>query len=255
MTSRLAALVPFLTAFAAGVGIAGCEKEAPRAVPSAAPVETTPPAPAKPPEPSGVPGLAVDRSGAMIAFERVSLDSRDAPQKLRTELERHKRFLDGQEVKMPVERRVKPAWVSMMLEALGSVGVSRALIRSETRAEFPGEVGFVPLSKAKSSPACSVVMMVLEDRGTAVWKLGGGAAGKRGKGMAGPDLTLTGETVERYAKGCPDGTVAFVAGAEGVDWGLLFDLAASTRKLPKAYFANLAVVPDVPVPGRPVTLP
>src|SRR5688500_803539 len=93
-----------------------CEKEAPRTAPSAAPLETTPPAAAKPPEPSGVPGLAVDRSGAMIAFERVSLDSRDAPRKLRTELERHRRFLDGQEVRMPVERKVNPAWVSMMLE-------------------------------------------------------------------------------------------------------------------------------------------
>ena len=197
----------------------------------------------------------MDRSGAMVAFERVSLESRDAPQKLRTELERHRRFLEGQEVKMPAERRVKPAWVSMMLEALGDVGVVRALVRTDTRAEYPGEVGFVPLSKAKSAPACSVVMMILEDRGTAVWKLGGGAAGKRGKGMAGLDLTLTAETIERYAKGCGEGSLGFVAGAEGVDWGLVFDLAASTRRLPKAYFASLAVLPEPPVPGRAVALP
>ena len=231
-----------------------CENDAPRAAPSATPAETPTAVPAKAPEPTA-PGLAVDRSGAMIAFERVSLDSRDAPQKLRTELERHKKFLEGQEVKLPVERKVKPAWVSSMLEALGDVGVSRALVRTETRAEFPGEVGFVPLSKAKSAPACSVVMMILEDRGTAVWKLGGGAAGKRGKGMAGPDLTLTGETVERYAKGCAEGTVGFVSGAEGVEWGLVFDLAASTRRLPKAYFANLALLSEAPVAGRPVTIP
>jgi hypothetical protein len=236
------------------VACVACEKEAPRAVPSAAPADTPAAAPTKPPEPTA-PGLAVDKSGAMIAFERVSLDSRDAPQKLRTELERHKRFLDGQEVKLPVERKVKPAWVSTMLEALGAVGVARVLVRTETRADFPGEVGFVSLAKAKSAPACSVVMMILEDRGTAVWKLGGGAAGKRGKGMAGPDLTLTGETVERYAKGCSDSTVGFVAGAEGVEWGLVFDLAASTRRLPKAYFTDLAVLGEPPVAGRPVTLP
>jgi hypothetical protein len=232
-----------------------CEKEAPREAAPATPVETSAPVATKPSEPSGPPGLAIDRSGAMIAFERVSLDSRDAPQKLRAELERHKRFLDGQEVKMPAERRVNPAWVGMMIDALGSVGVVRALVRTETRAEFPGEVGFVPLAKAKSSPACSVVMMITADRGTAVWKLGGGVAGKRGKGMAGPDLTLTGETVERYAKGCPDAPVGFVAGADGVDWGLVFDLAASTRRLPKASFSNLAVLGEPPVPGRPVTLP
>lgn len=232
-----------------------CEKEAPREIPSAAPKETAAPVATKPPEPSGVPGLAIDRSGAMVAFERVSLDSRDAPQKLRTELERHKRYLDGQEVKVPAERRVSPAWVAMMIDALGDVGVARALVRTETRAEFPGEVGFVPVAKAKSSPPCTVVMMITADRGTAVWKVGGGVAGKRGKGMAGPDLTLTGETVERYAKGCADASVAFVAGAEGVDWGLVFDLAASTRRLPKAYFANLAVLGTPPVPGRPVALP
>ncbi len=250
MTRRSALLLALFTA-----NLAACEKEAPKSVPSAAPAEAPAPPPPKPPEPSGVPGLAVDRSGAMIAFERVSLDSRDAPQKLRSELEKHRRFLDGQEVKVPAERRVKPAWVSMLIEALGEVGVTRALVRTETRAEYPGEVGFVPLSKAKSSPPCSVVMMILKDRGTAVWKLGGGVAGKRGKGMAGPDLTLTGETIERYAKSCTESTVGFVAGAEGVDWGLVFDLAASSRRLPKAYFASLAVVPDEPVPGRPVTLP
>lgn len=251
MTRRPALLIALLAA-----NLAACEKEAAKPVPSAAPVEAAPaPTPQKPPEPSGVPGLAVDKSGAMIAFERVSLDSRDAPQKLRSELEKHRRFLDGQEVKVPAERKVKPAWVSMLLEALGTVGVARVLVRTETRAEYPGEVGFVPLSKAKSSPACSVVMMILKDRGTAVWKLGGGVAGKRGKGMAGPDLTLTGETIERYAKSCEESTTGFVAGAEGVDWGLVFDLAASSRRLPKAYFANLAVLPDEPVPGRPVTLP
>lgn len=243
----------FFALLAVAVAVA-CEKEAPRPSLSPAPTPSPTAEPTKPPEPTA-PGLAVDRSGAMVGFERVSLESRDAPQKLRAELERHKKFIDGQELKLPVERKVKPAWVAMMIEALGSTGASRVLVRTDTRADFPGEVGFVPLSKAKSTPPCSVVAMILEDRGTAVWKVGGGAAGKRGKGMAGPDLTLTGETVERYAKSCPEGSVAFVAGAEGVEWGLVFDLAASTKRLPKAYFANLAVLGEPPVPGRPVTLP
>jgi hypothetical protein len=79
-------------------------------------------------------------------------------------------------------------------------------------------------------------------------------AGKRGKGMAGPDLTLTGETIETRAKSCPESQVIFVAGAEGVDWGLVYDLAALTKRLSKVHFAEAAIVPTTPVPGRPVEL-
>ena len=89
-----------------------------------------------------------------------------------------------------------------MLRALGAAGASRILVRSSTRTEYPQEVGFAPLARAKQAPACSVVAMITEDRGTAVWSLAGGTAGKRGKGMAGPDLTLAGEQ-SLARKRCP----------------------------------------------------
>ena len=72
--------------------------------------------------------------------------------------------------------------------------------------------------------------------------------------MAGPDLTLTGETLRQQSKSCKESDVLFVAGAEGVEWGLVYDLAASSKTFDKAYFAEAALVPEPPVPGRPVEL-
>jgi hypothetical protein len=141
-----------------------------------------------------------------------------------------------------------------MVDALGAVGATRALVRTSTRSEFPSEVGFISLDKARASPPCSVVAMITDDRGSAVWSIKGGVAGKRGKGMAGPDLTLTGETVTTHAKKCPESKVLFVGGAPGVEWGLVYDLAASTKTLPKAYFSDAAVLGESPVPGHPVDL-
>jgi hypothetical protein len=48
--------------------------------------------------------------------------------------------------------------------------------------------------------------------------------------------------------------VLFVGGAPGVEWGLVFDLAASSKTLAKAYFSEIAVLAASPVPGHPVEL-
>jgi len=184
----------------------------------------------------------------------VSLDGAGAPDRLKTELAQHREFIEGKEVRCSADRPVKPAYVATMLDALGALGAVKALVRTSTRSDFPAEVGFVSLDRARSAPPCSVVAMITEDRGSAVWSLKGGVAGKRGKGMAGPDLTLTGETVTTHAKQCPDSHTLFVAGASGVEWGLVYDLAASTKTLPKAYFTDVAVLAVPPVPGRPVDL-
>jgi hypothetical protein len=87
-----------------------------------------------------------------------------------------------------------------------------------------------------------------------VWKRNGGVAGKRAKGMAGPDLSMTGESIERVAKACKQGSVLFVAGAPEIDWGLVYDLAASTKQLKDAHFEAIGLLSQTPVPGHRIEL-
>jgi hypothetical protein len=224
--------------------------------PAPAPASTPAPeaTPTPPPRPTLPPTLIVDQSGGLVAGARVSLDTGGAVERLKSELSQHRSFIETKEVRISAERPAKPAYVAAMLDALGALGASRVLVRTSTRADFPSEVGFIALEKARAAPACSLVAMITADRGTAVWSRAGGVAGKRGKGMAGPDLTLTGETIQTRAKGCPDSQVIFVAGAEGVDWGLVYDLAASAKRLARPLFAEAALIPTPPVPGQPVDL-
>jgi hypothetical protein len=235
-------------------GTSACEDKPPPAAIAPSATATVEPTPTPPPKPTLPPTLAVDASGALVAGTRVSLDGSGAVDRLKNELAQHRAFIEGKEVHCSAERQVKPAYVATMIDALGALGAVKALVRTSTRSEFPSELGFVSLERARSSPPCSVVAMITEDRGSAVWSLKGGVAGKRGKGMAGPDLTLTGETLTTHAKQCAESHTLFVSGANGVEWGLVYDLAASTKTLPKAYFTDAAVLAVPPVPGRPVDL-
>jgi hypothetical protein len=246
IASRLAVLIASCVAF-------GCD-EKPRAEPAPSATTTTEVAPTPPPKPTLPPTLNVDASGATVAGTYVSLEARDAPAQLKSALEPHAAFLEQKEVRLSVERRAKPEHVAVMIRALGGAGASRVLVRSSTRTEYPQEVAFVPVDRGKLAPSCSVVAMITEDRGTAIWSLAGGTAGKRGKGMAGPDLTLAGETIAQRAKRCPESQVLFVAGATGVEFGLVYDLAASAKTLPKAYFSEMVLIGAAPVPGRSVEL-
>jgi hypothetical protein len=65
---------------------------------------------------------------------------------------------------------------------------------------------------------------------------------------------MTGDTLERYYKGCKPSDTLFVSGGEGIQWGLVYDLAASAKKLEKASFARLVLLAEPPTAGRPVRL-
>ena len=96
--------------------------------------------------------------------------------------------------------------------------------------------------------------MILDDRSTAIWKLSGGTASRRQKGMAGPDLSMTGETLERVGKQCKGSTDFFVSAAESVEWGLIYDLAASSQRLDKFKFERMVLLSEIPTPGHKVEL-
>jgi hypothetical protein len=233
-----------------GAALAACGCDDPKP-PAPAPTATEAPvteAP-KPAAPKGPPTLFVDDSGASIGGNRIDLSQPEGLPKLKATIDEKKSLLEGTVPTLGVDRKAKLTHVGALLDALASAGVKRALVRTTTRTDFPGELHFVPLAAASKPAPCSVIGMITEDRGSAVWKVTGGAAGKRGKGMAGPDLTLTGETVERLSKNC-DSKTFFVSAAEGVEWGLAYDLAASTKSLPKTSFTDYVLIPEKAVPGH-----
>ena len=96
--------------------------------------------------------------------------------------------------------------------------------------------------------------MILGDRSAAIWKVSGGTAIKRAKGLAGPDLSTTGETIERFAKGCKASNMFFVSADETVEWGRAYDLAASTRGLEGVKFDTMVLLEKTPTAGRKVDL-
>jgi hypothetical protein len=249
MTPRNA--VPLLLA----VLWSGCDDPPPKNPFEPSPDKAKEPPPVKEvPKPSGPPQLTIDTVGPKVGFARALLEQREGQANLRAELEKNREHFAGKPATLVVDRKAKQAHVAVFLEELGKLGSKPVTIRTETRKDYPGELAFVPENAVGDVPKCSVVAIVTEDRGTAVWKLSGGVAGKRGKGMAGPDLTMTGDTIERTAKACEESRTVFVSAAPELEWGLAFDLAASTKALPKAYFDAVVFLGTAPVPGHKVDL-
>jgi len=233
---------------------AGCEeqpKKNPFDPPKDAPIPA-PPASAIP-KPDVAPTLEIDTISPKVGSERALLMHPEGKAELTRLLGAAKRWFDGKDAVLIVDRKTKVAWVATYLDELAKIGVSKVTIRTDTRKDFSQEQRFVPEAKVQAPP-CSVVGMVTSDYSTAVWKLSGGTAGKRGKGMAGPDLSMTGETIERFAKGCKESSTFFVQVAEGIEWGLAFDLAASSRVLEHAKFDTTVLLNEIPTPGHKVDL-
>ena len=228
-----------------------CDKPAPEVEPQTRAEPTQAPAP--PPAPAR-PLLFIDEVGPRLGNEAANLSEPLGRQRLAEMVAGARGFLSAGEVQLTVDRKAKPEWVSAYLAELGKVGVTQIAVRTSSRPDYPLEVVFAPEAQAKSAAPCSVVAMITEDRGTAAWKLSGGVAGKRPKGMAGPDLSMTADTIERLWKSCKSSGVLVVSGAKGVEWGLVYDLAASAKLIPAIRF-DVVVVPErPPVPGHKVEL-
>ena len=232
----------------------GCEDE-PKPNSTATPKDAPAPAPPESarPRPDVAPILEIDTVSPKVGFERALLQHPEGKAQLTTLLSDAKRWIEGKDVVLIVDRKTKVSWVATYLDELGKVGPSKITIRTDTRKEFSQDQHFVPEAKVQAPP-CSVVAMVTSDFATAVWKLSGGTAGKRSRGMAGPDLSMTGDTIERFAKGCKESTTFFVSVADGIEWGLAFDLAASSRVLEHAKFDSSVLLSEVPTAGQKVAL-
>jgi biopolymer transport protein ExbD len=219
------------------------------------PAETAPvPKLTEPPKPSGPPDVAIDNLGPKVGFTRVLIEREDGKQKLAEAVAEHKSHFQDKEVTVRVDRKAKPDWLVAIIDELVKVGASRILVKTDTREEYPKQITLTPQAKLGELAACTPVAMILADRSTAVWKLSGGTASKRTKGFAGPDLSMTAETLERFGKGCKASSVLLLSGAESVEWGLVYDLAASATKLDDVSFDKMVLLRERPTAGRKVSL-
>lgn len=237
---------------------AGCDEPAkPAAKPAPAQVEE--PEPEAPPPPPTPPTFSIDELGPKVRYSRaVITDDSGKPrvqglEQLRKDLAQEKDYIAGKDVLLTVGRKANPSWVSMYLAELEPLSPGTIRIGTETRTEYPKEVEFALEGSTPTLPPCTLTGAILEDRSTAIWKIAGGTARKRGRGMGGPDLTMTGDTIVSLAKGC-DSPLFVVSGAEGVEWGLIYDLAASAMTLEKAALKRALLPKERPTAGRPVKL-
>lgn len=205
-------------------------------------------------KPSGPPQLSIDDLGPKVGYTRVLLERPEGKDKLTEELETVKSHFEGKDATLVVVRQAKLPWVVAMIDGLSKIGAKRVVVKTETRKEFPTELAFTPQDQAPDAPACALAGMILEDRGTAIWKISGGTASKRAKGFAGPDLSTTAETIERYAKACKDSHLFFVSAAPVIEWGLAYDLAAAAKKVEGAGLDMPVLLRETPTAGRKVEL-
>lgn len=231
-----------------------CESK-PAPNPFEAKKDTVEPPPIKEaPKPQGPPDFVVSQEGPKVGWTYILLEKADGKQKLASAIAQAKEWVAGKDVKLTADRQAKLAHVGTMIEALAEGGATSVTVSTETRTEFPKTVVFTPLRGVLSKPSCSVVAKVLTERRNAVWSLGGGTAVRSPKGLAGPDMAMTEDSLTAAAKRCKEADAVFVSGDEDVEWGLVYDLAAATKVLEKASFAKVVLLEPAPVAGRPVKL-
>ena len=182
------------------------------------------------------------------------LETPDGKKKGTEEVAANKEFISGKEVRMNVDRQSKLTVVAAMMRALEDGGATAVIVATDSRPEYPKTVSFAPKASSKSAPACSVVAEVLAERKNAVWSLRGGTALKSPKGLAGPDMVITADTLQTVARRCKDSDFVFVSAEAGVEWGMVYDLAAATQTLEKAKLGKVVLLDPGPIAGRPVKL-
>jgi len=220
------------------------------AAPSAAPTASA--AATERPKPKTMPDILVDTDGPYIGGSRVKMgvdDTADRLAKLVKDLP-----INGNMVTLRADKKAKASHVSAVVEALGSAGAPKVLIKTDGRNDLPKEIAVTPESRISTAPACSVVATVLKDFSTAVWPLKGGLGKKQRKGLAGPDFSHTGETLEKDLAAC-DSTMAFFQGDDTVGWESVFNIAGTLLVSDKKKrLDTLVLLKEEPVAGRAVTL-
>jgi biopolymer transport protein ExbD len=238
----------------AAVGLAACD-DPPKSTGGATSAPVTAPATPAPtptarPKPTTMPELIVDSDGPYLGGQRVNLADATGADKL-TKLVKDLP-VNGSPVTLEVDKRAKVSAVAAVVAALGDAGAPKVSIKTDGRNDLPKTLDVTPESGLSSAPACSIVATVLKDLSTAIWPYRGGTARKQHKGLAGPDLSHTGEQLEKDLAAC-DSTIAFFSGDDGVGWESVFNLAGTVLGADKKKrLTTLVLLHEEPVAGRAV---
>ncbi len=212
----------------------------PSAQPTAAPVEAP-----------TTTSVSMDDTAVTVNGTRIAFDGPSPRARIATELA-GKPKIAGETVPLVAQRNAKAARVAIAVAALKDAKAAGVLVRTQKRDNATGEL---PVGWVDAPVACSAVAMIAKDVSISVWTVGGTVARRFAKGMAGPDLTLGSDGFRKGASTC-DAPIAYVAGDEGIQWGLVFDLALAAKEGGEggAFRAQkFGLVLEPPVPGRKVT--
>jgi hypothetical protein len=220
---------------------------------SAATADKEPPPPPPPERFTEVPTILVDTLGAVIGPRRAKDLDKD---KGRAELA--KIVADIPFGSDPVVVKALPkAKVPDVVEtvwALGKGGATKIILRTDARDDLPNELLLTPQHLVTDPKPCSVVAMVTETADTGVWSLKGGGGIRKRKGLAGPDLSNTGKTIEDWVARCESDT-AFFSTAANMPWEHAFAIGGLFRNHDKNKKIDKLVLLGIePVAGRPVEL-
>lgn len=245
--------------FALASSATGCDEgkssDKPAAAASAAP-SAAPKEPAPPPKPKGVPALIVDTMGPYLGFTRIDVKAENWREKMATVLKDFPIKPDEPVTVVALPKAATP-YVAALVDELGKAGATKVILKTDGRDDVPKELTVVPASKISSPPGCSVTVSVLKDLSTAVWPIKGATAKRQRKGLAGPDLSNTADTIKKDLAGC-DSTYAFFSSDDSVGWEMAYNLAGTLKvvdeKSDKKKIETLVLLPESPVAGRAVAL-
>jgi biopolymer transport protein ExbD len=235
--------------------LAGCD-DAPKSgagtasATAAAPTPTPAPTPA--PKPTTMPDLTIDPEGPYLGGQRVNLGEATGAEKLAKIVKDLP--INGKPVTLLVDKKAKVSAVAAVVAALGEAGAPKVVVKTDGRNDLPKSLELTPESRVSTPAGCSIVATVLKDLSTAVWPVKGGLARKQRKGLAGPDLSHTGEQLEKDLASC-DSTTAMFSGDDGVGWESVFNLAGTVLVSDKKKRVDtLVLLHEEPVAGRALTL-
>ncbi|EYF02201.1 Hypothetical protein CAP_7412 [Chondromyces apiculatus DSM 436] len=203
-------------------------------------------------KPKGMPELLVDELGPYLGGRRVDMKQQDATEKLIKIIKELP--IEGKPVTLLADRKAKTPIVAAVVYELGAAGAPKVIIKTDGRDDLPKEIEVTPEPRVTAPTTCAVTTMVLEDLSTAVWPFKGGLGKRQRKGLAGPDLSHTGETLEKEIAGC-NGTVAFFSGDDTIAWEMTHNIAGTLLQADKKKkIESLVLLHHAPVAGRPVKL-